>query len=108
MTNGEWRMANQCGGTASVPSHNNNSCSPNMESDGRNKPIHLPPREQHNTPIIVFLTVCTKNKNPILDDDAVHDVLKQSWKTRPSWQVGRYVIMPDHIHLFCAPTELVP
>ncbi len=20
------------------------------------------------------------------------------------WRVGRYVIMPDHIHLFCAPT----
>jgi putative transposase len=29
----------------------------------------------------------------------------KSWKAATSWLVGRYVIMPDHIHLFCAPAE---
>ena len=26
---------------------------------------------------------------------------------QPSWLVGRYIIMPDHIHLFCAPADLI-
>ena len=25
------------------------------------------------------------------------------WRRANAWHVGRYIIMPDHIHLFCAP-----
>jgi putative transposase len=28
------------------------------------------------------------------------------WQQASLWLVGRYVIMPDHIHLFCAPNML--
>jgi putative transposase len=76
---------------------------PLMERDGREHPVHLPPSEGHNTPVIVFLTVCTKDRKRILDQTAVHDLLRSAWQTRPTWLVGRYVIMPNHIHLFCAP-----
>jgi REP element-mobilizing transposase RayT len=79
-----------------------------MEEIGRKHPAHQPMRERHNTPIIVFVTVCTKNRKRILADSAVHDVLLEGWQTRPAWSVGRYVIMPDHIHFFSAPAEFPP
>jgi putative transposase len=78
-----------------------------MESDGRKHPVHAPVYERHNTPVIVFLTVCTKDRKTILANDSVHELLRTAWQTQPSWLVGRYVILPDHLHLFCAPAELV-
>jgi len=32
----------------------------------------------------------------------------ESWQAANFWRVGRYVIMPDHIHLFCAPNTFPP
>lgn len=26
-----------------------------------------------------------------------------AWRQATEWQVGRFVVMPDHIHLFCSP-----
>jgi putative transposase len=31
-------------------------------------------------------------------------VLREAWTKAGVWQVGRWMLMPDHIHLFCAPT----
>ncbi|MBA3849580.1 MAG: hypothetical protein C0502_06235 [Opitutus sp.] len=30
-------------------------------------------------------------------------MLRRVWHSADRWLVGRYVIMPDHVHLFCAP-----
>jgi putative transposase len=79
-----------------------------MESDGRKRPTHLPSIERFNTSIIVFLTVCTKNRKPILANDAAHQRLRDAWQAKTLWIVGRYIIMPNHIHLFCAPGEFPP
>lgn len=38
----------------------------------------------------------------------MHDRLRDSWSQAATWLVGRYVIMPDHIHLFCAPGTYPP
>jgi putative transposase len=54
-------------------------------------------------PTIVFLTVCTLNRVSTLADPAWHGLLVQSWMDADAWLVGAYVIMPDHLHLFCAP-----
>jgi REP element-mobilizing transposase RayT len=51
---------------------------------------------------IIFLTVCTDKRIPILANDASHQVLRALWQDTSHWRVGRYVIMPDHIHLFAA------
>src|SRR5436305_6162622 len=75
-----------------------------MNKSNRRQPVHLPPREQFNTPVIVFVTVCTKNRKSILADDVAHALLRDAWVAADSWLIGRYVIMPDHVHLFCAPT----
>jgi len=55
---------------------------------------------------IYFTTTCTYRRQAILTTDAVADILVNEWQTareRHGWAVGRYVIMPDHVHFFCAP-----
>ena len=68
-------------------------------------PIHLPPREAHNRPIIISVTVVTKARQPILANPHAHELLREVWTEATHWSVGRYVIMPDHVHFFCAPAE---
>lgn len=76
---------------------------------------HTPPQRHHPThgvrinsslPTIVFLTVCTKQRDPWLANPHVHDLLVVTWRNATAWLVGRYVIMPDHIHLFATPGAL--
>ncbi len=57
-------------------------------------------------PTIIFLTVCTKNKDRWLACEQAHSFLLQAWRKADAWQVGRYVLMPDHLHLFCAPANI--
>src|SRR5437016_11899586 len=54
-------------------------------------------------PTIVFLTVCTLHRAATLAQQIDHDALVQEWTEANAWLVGAYVMMPDHIHLFCAP-----
>jgi len=77
-----------------------------MNEIGRKHPVHHSMHQRFNTPIIVFLTVCTKDRRPILANGAAHELLRLAWIEARLWMVGRYIIMPDHIHLFCAPAEL--
>ena len=74
-----------------------------MEEIGRKHPVHQSVHERRDVPIIVYLTVCTKRRKPILASAAAHELLRASWREARSWLVGRHVVMPDHIHLFCAP-----
>jgi len=70
---------------------------------GRKHPAHMPLVERHNEPVIVFLTVCSKDRKRIFAAKDVAQVMVRAWTEATSWLVGRYVIMPNHIHLFCAP-----
>jgi len=78
-----------------------------MDEIGRKHPPHFQPIERHNTPIIIFVTVCTKDRKSILAEDAADKILRTAWQTKPAWLVGRYVIMPNHVHFFSAPAELI-
>jgi len=69
----------------------------------RRRPAHPTPVERHNEPVILWLTACTQARKPILARDDVHALLRDSWKKANTWIVGRYIIMPDHVHLFCSP-----
>ncbi|MDF7807029.1 cobyric acid synthase [Pontiellaceae bacterium B12219] len=71
----------------------------------RKHPAHFPPIEHHNTPTIIFLTVCSKDRKPVFNTDQMHMLLRKAWKTADTWLVGKYMIMPDHIHLFCSPRD---
>jgi putative transposase len=57
-------------------------------------------------PTIAWLTVCTHNRKPWLNLDQVHQHLIKTWRAADAWMVGRYVLMPDHLHLFCSPRDL--
>ncbi len=48
-------------------------------------------------PKIVFVTACTKDRRYRLDSESVHKLLRGCWEIRPTWLVGRYMIMPDHL-----------
>ncbi|MEM1058973.1 MAG: transposase [Verrucomicrobiota bacterium] len=54
---------------------------------------------------IVFITVCTRQRRAILAQELVHSLLVEAWEHANEWAVGRYVIMPDHVHLFCRPKD---
>jgi putative transposase len=75
---------------------------------GRQHPVHQPVHERFNTPIIVFVTVCSKGHKPIFANREAHHTIRAAWTASTNWLVGRYVLMPDHVHLFCAPSALVP
>ena len=77
----------------------------NMRSDlpDRKTPAHFPVVESVNHSVIIFVTVCTKDRKPILAHRAGHELLCQAWMAADAWSVGRYMIMPDHLHLFCSP-----
>jgi REP element-mobilizing transposase RayT len=49
---------------------------------------------------IVFLTVCTQRRIPWLADDVLHQTIRSVWEKAKAWLVGRYTIMPNHVHLF--------
>ncbi len=67
---------------------------------GRKHPAHMPAVKRHNEPIIVFLTVCSKDRKRIFACSDAAEAILDAWRDAKSWRVGRYVLMPDHIHLF--------
>ena len=74
----------------------------------RGHPVHQPPLDAGNRSIIVFVTVCTKNRRSLLATREMHGAIAEAWRQASYWMVGRYVILPDHIHLFCAPAICPP
>ena len=71
---------------------------------GRKHPVHGVPLTLEG-PTIVLLTVCTKGRQRWLASELIHELLRTVWRDSGAWSVGKYVIMPDHIHLFVAPGE---
>jgi putative transposase len=57
-------------------------------------------------PTIVFLTVCTEKREPWLAQKVVQESLEEVWRSADTWLVGYYLLMPDHLHLFCAPRDV--
>ncbi len=56
-------------------------------------------------PTVIFDTVCTKDRKPWLANEAIHTILKEVWLEADAWLMGKYVVMPDHIHYFAWHTE---
>jgi len=74
----------------------------------RRHPAHPAVVESFNRSVIVFVTVCAKDKVPVFACEHMRDWLRRAWVQANRWVVGRYVVMPDHIHLFCAPATWPP
>lgn len=71
----------------------------------RKTPAHPPVQHRLNRATIIYLTVCTQGRKPILCRSEVHQLILRVWVAADAWLIGRYVLMPDHIHLFCSPVS---
>ena len=69
----------------------------------RAHPAHHAAVDSNNRSTIVFVTICTKNRTPWLANKEAHHAITTAWSHSQNWIAGKYVLLPDHIHLFCAP-----
>ena len=73
---------------------------------GRHNPakgVHIFP----GGPNWVFLTVSTEHRDRWLAQASVQRALHAIWENKATaWLVSDYLLMPDHLHLFCAPCDL--
>jgi len=57
-------------------------------------------------PPVFFLTVCVYRRHHVLAEPSIAGILIEGWrhaKAQHGWLVGRYVVMPDHVHFFASP-----
>lgn len=55
---------------------------------------------------IYFITTCIADRQRLLATEIMHEICRSVWiegERKQRWFVGRYVLMPDHVHFFCAP-----
>ena len=55
---------------------------------------------------VYFITCCVAGRRPLLTNDTAYLILRVEWlglRARHGWTVGRYVVMPDHVHFFVSP-----
>jgi len=55
---------------------------------------------------IILLTITTQKRIPWLATPLAHQFLRTTWHEARAWLVGNYLLMPDHLHVFCAPRDL--
>jgi REP element-mobilizing transposase RayT len=73
---------------------------------GRRSLPHHPPYDLTNQSIITYVTVNVDKRRALLNRaDAVETILN-AWREADHCLVGRYIIMPDHLHFFCAPVVI--
>ena len=70
----------------------------------RSHPAHTGWRPRGNRSTILFVTICTKDRAPILACQDFHVALTDAWTSHSDFVVGCYTIMPDHVHFFCSPS----
>jgi REP element-mobilizing transposase RayT len=57
---------------------------------------------------VYFVTTCTAGRRPIFRDAEAAKLIMQSFATLRvacGWVIGRFVVMPDHVHFFCTPAD---
>jgi len=55
-----------------------------------------------------FVTVCVHNRRKFLARSDINGILCKHWEKSLDlygWAIGSYVVMPDHVHFFCADAE---
>jgi REP element-mobilizing transposase RayT len=87
------------------------TCSNNLDPESpplypkRQRPAHPRPVKKHNQPVILFITLCIHPRISALANLSFNQVFLDACVDADQWLVGRYLIMPDHIHLFTSPAS---
>ena len=71
---------------------------------GRN--MRLPHVIPFNNAPLYYLTACAEGRRPILANGATLSALSEVWLRSgelDGWYVGRFMLMPDHVHFFAMP-----
>jgi putative transposase len=76
-----------------------------MYKESRKHPSRQTTVSVGNLSVILLVTACTYQRRRILACNEIHALIVDAWTQAPEWTVGRYVVMPDHIHLFAAENE---
>ena len=66
-------------------------------------PVHPSPIDVMGRPTVLFVTVRVTDRSHCLAREDSHAALLHAWNSAEHWKPGLYVIMPDHVHLFCTP-----
>jgi putative transposase len=74
------------------------------EPPSRGHPAHPSPVTRHNEPVILLVTVATLHRRRVLAERDAVSALTEAWRQAQRWAVGYYLVMPDHVHLFCSPS----
>lgn len=74
-----------------------------MTREPPGRPPRLPVIFQRYDPPIFFITICSHERRRLFDNAPFHDAFQKfahRGHAEKGIAVGRYVLMPDHIHLF--------
>ena len=67
-------------------------------------PAHPPPVWRSNQPTILFVSLRLAHPASVNLAAHVHcEAMERAWRRATDWHVGHYLVMPDHVHFFCAP-----
>jgi len=55
--------------------------------------------------VVYFVTLCVKNRQPVLANDRALTVLRSAVARLEHWWVYGAILMPDHIHILAAPDD---
>jgi len=75
------------------------------DEPGRKHLPHLASLEFPNQSVIIYVTQVVAARRPLLVRSPAVETILNAWRKADHWLVGRYVLMPDHLHLFCAPAR---
>jgi len=57
-------------------------------------------------PTILFVTFAIQPRTPQLANEAFQEAFTDACHEADAWSVGFYMIMPDHVHVFCQPARV--
>jgi putative transposase len=77
-----------------------------LPEPGRKQLPHLSSLELPNQTVIQYVSCNVDGRRPLLANPEIHQLLIEVWHKANHWLVGRYVVMPDHVHFFCAPVRV--
>jgi hypothetical protein len=68
--------------------------------------VHVPQEallKSDERPTLVFVTVRGSTGSRSLAEARVHSIIKDVWFNADYWEIGTYVLMPDHLHFLAWP-----